>query len=183
MSRAFVDEHAGEGREEGVPPLKLPLPPGARNYMTAKGAGRLAAELEALRRERRPKLAEAAAAEPKPGAAKRALLECDRRIDYLARMNSLLEVVDPSSQRPDRVLFGATVTVLESPGGERTVRIVGVDEADPGSGSVSWVSPVARALVGTRVGDRVRADLPSGPVSMTVLSISYGAGSLGGPPA
>ncbi|HET6486750.1 MAG TPA: hypothetical protein VFH83_10045 [Spirochaetia bacterium] len=90
MSRA-LDEQAGEGREEGVPPLKLPLPPGARNYMTAKGAERLAAELGGLRWEKRPKLAEAAA-ESKSGAARRTLLECDRRIDYLAVSMKVLSI-------------------------------------------------------------------------------------------
>jgi transcription elongation factor GreB len=86
-------------------------------------------------------------------------------------MQALLEVVDPAAQRSDRVRFGATVTVRQSPEGERRVRIVGVDEAEPGSGAVSWISPIARALMGARVGDIVRCDLPAGPTRMKVLAI------------
>ncbi len=173
MSRAFVDEEAASGREDDVPPLKLPLPPGARNYMTPAGADRVAADLEALRRDKRPSLAAAAAAEGKPGAARRSLRECDRRIDYLGRMLALLEVVDPSTQRKDRVLFGATVTVSQPSAEERAFRIVGVDEADPTNGSVSWVSPIAKALLDARVGDTVTVALPAGPARMRVLSIAY----------
>jgi transcription elongation factor GreB len=173
MSRAFVDEDAASGRGEEVAPLKLPLPPGARNYMTPDGAARQAAELRELQLGRRLALAAKAAAEPSPGPARRALGECDRRIAYLSRMQTLLEVVDPAAQRSDRVRFGATVTVRQSPEGERRVRIVGVDEAEPGSGNVSWISPIAKSLMGARVGDTVRCELPAGPTRMKVLSIDY----------
>jgi len=88
-------------------------------------------------------------------------------------MQALLEVVDPAAQPPDRVRFGATVSVRQSPEGERRVRIVGVDEAEPGSGDVSWISPIARALQGARVGDTVRCELPSGPTRFKVLAIDY----------
>jgi transcription elongation factor GreB len=172
MSRAFVDEHAASP-EEDVAPLKLPLPPRARNYMTPDGAARQSAELEDLQTRRRPALAARAAAETPPGPARRDLAECDRRIVYLSRMQSLLEVVDPAAQRSDRVLFGATVTVRQSSGDEQRLRIVGVDEAEPGSGDVSWISPIARALMGARAGDAVRCELPSGPTRLEVLSIEY----------
>lgn len=172
MSRAFIDEHAASA-EEDVAPLKIPLPPRARNYMTPEGAARLEAELRSLQTERRPTLASRAAAEGSPGPARRDLAECDRRISYLSRMQALLEVVDPAAQRADRVLFGATVTVRQSPGGERRLRIVGVDEAAPGSDDVSWISPVARALMGARAGQTVRCELPSGHVAMEVLSVEY----------
>jgi transcription elongation factor GreB len=173
MSRAFVDEDAAAGWGEDVAPLKPPLPPGARNYMTPDGAARQATELRELQLVRRPALAAKAAAEPSPGPARRALGECDRRIAYLSRMQTLLEVVDPAAQRSDRVRFGATVTMRQSPEGERRVRIVGVDEAEPGSGNVSWISPIAKALMGARVGDTVRCELPAGPTRMKVLSIDY----------
>jgi|WetSurMetagenome_2_1015567.scaffolds.fasta_scaffold211588_2 transcription elongation factor GreB len=174
MSRAFVDEDAASGRGEEVAPLKSPLPPGARNLMTPEGAARQAAELRDLQLARRPALAAQAAAEPTPGPARRALGECDRRIAYLSRMQTLLEVVDPAAQRlSDRVRFGATVTVRQSPEGERQMRIVGVDEAEPGSGNVSWISPIARSLMGARVGDTVACELPSGPTRMNVLAIDY----------
>jgi transcription elongation factor GreB len=173
MSRAHIDEHAASP-EDDVAPLKLPLPPRARNYMTPRGAARLLAELERLRAERRPALAARAAGERAPGPARRDLAECDRRIGYLSSMQALLEVVDPAAQQGDRVLFGATVTVRLSPAGERRFRIVGVDEVAPGSGDVSWISPVARALMGSRVGDTVRVELPAGPARLEVLSIEYG---------
>jgi transcription elongation factor GreB len=157
-----------------VAPLKSPLPPGTRNYMTPAGAARQAAELRELQLVRRPALAAQAAAEPTPGPARRALGECDRRIAYLSRMQTLLEVIDPAAQqRADRVRFGATVTVRQSPEGERQMRIVGVDEAEPGSGNVSWISPIARSLMGARVGDTVACELPSGPTRLKVLSIDY----------
>jgi transcription elongation factor GreB len=173
MSRAFVDEDATSGRDEEVAPLKSPLPPGVRNYMTPEGAARQAAELRRLQRESRPALAAKAAAEASPGPARRSLGEGDRRIAYLSRMQTLLEVVDPAAQRSDRVRFGAAVTVRQSPEGERCVRIVGVDEAEPGTDNVSWISPIARSLMGARVGDTVACELPSGPTRMKVLSIDY----------
>lgn len=172
MSRAHIDEHAAAPEEE-VAPLRIPLPPRARNYMTPEGAERQASELRSLQAGRRPALAVKAAAEPSPGPARRDLAEFDRRIAYLSRMQALLEVVDPATQQSDRVRFGATVTVRVSPGGERRLRIVGVDEVTPESGSVSWISPIARALMGARVGDKVRCELPAGPAGLEVLSIEY----------
>ena len=172
MSRAFIDEHA-QSPEEDVAPLKLPLPPRARNYMTPDGATRQAAELRSLQAERRPTLAAKAAADSSPGPARRDLAECDRRIAYLSRMQALLEVVDPAAQQSDRVRFGATVTVRMPTDGERRMRIVGVDEVAPGSGNVSWISPIAKSLMGSRVGDTVRCELPSGPARMKVLAIDY----------
>ena len=118
MSRAFVDEDAASGRGEEVAPLKLPLPPGSRNLMTPAGAARQAAELRKLQLERRPALAVKAAAEPSPGPARRALAECDRRISYLSRMQALVDIVEPAVQGRDRVRFGATVAVRQSPEGE-----------------------------------------------------------------
>lgn len=168
-----MDEDAAADRGEEVAPLKVPLPPGTRNYMTPEGASRQAAELRDLQLVRRPELVAKAAAERSPGPARRSLGECDRRIAHLARMQALLEVVDPAAQPRDRVRFGATVTVRSSPEGERRVRIVGVDEAEPGSGNVSWISPIAKALMGAHVGDTVRCELPSGPTRMKVLAIDY----------
>jgi transcription elongation factor GreB len=170
MSRAFVDEDAGSGREKTIPPAKPPLPPGARNYVTPDGATRLVAELETLRRTRRPELAAAAGADPDSGQAAQALQECDRRIQYLMQMQALLEVVQPADSH-NRVVFGATVTVEQSQVGKRTFTIVGVDEAEPGTEKISWISPIARALMGAKVGDTVPVTLPTGPGRMRVLEI------------
>jgi transcription elongation GreA/GreB family factor len=87
-------------------------------------------------------------------------------------MQALQEVVAPAGHPADRVRFGATVSVRKSPGGEQTLRIVGVDEAEPGSGDVSWISPIARALNGARVGETVACELPAGPIRLKVLAIS-----------
>jgi transcription elongation factor GreB len=164
MSRAFVDESASESRENDSPELKIPLPPGAKNYVTPEGAARLRAELEQM----------LAVAPPR-------LREVDRRIEYLKRMRAMMEVVDPAGPDPQKVVFGTVVTVRETGGAERTYRIVGVDESDPTRGLVSWISPLARALVGRKRGEQARVTLPAGEETLTVLSIQ-GGGSAGGSP-
>ena len=157
MSRAFVDESASESREQEAPELKIPLPPGARNYVTPEGAARTRAELDSL----------LAAAQPR-------LREVERRIQYLSRMIAIMEVVTPEAGRLQRVVFGATVTADAEPGGRRTYRIVGVDESDPSRGSLSWVSPIARALMGRKAGESVSVSLPSEQLRLTVVSIDTG---------
>jgi transcription elongation factor GreB len=159
VSRAFVDESASESRENDAPELKIPLPPGARNYVTAQGAARLRDELEGL----------LAIAPPR-------LREVDRRIEYLSRMRAIMEVVSPPKEEPDRVVFGTTVTVREAGGTERTYRIVGVDESDPAQGWVSWISPIARALVGKKRGEHALVRLPAGEQRVTVVAIQGGLG-------
>ena len=154
VSRAFVDESASESMEENAPALKIPLPPGAKNYITPQGAARMRAELEEL----------LATAQPR-------LREVDRRIEYLSRMAALMEIVAPGAQPPERVVFGATVTVREKGRGERTYRIVGVDESDPSRGWVSWISPIGRALTGRKPGDTAKVTLPAGEKLLTIVSI------------
>ncbi len=153
MSRAFVDESASESSEEAAPELKIPLAPGAKNYMTPEGARRLRAELDSL----------LATAQPR-------LRETERRIQYLSRMAAIMEVVEPGPAVPGRVIFGVWVSVLE---GEResTYRIVGVDESVPEKGWVSWVSPIARAMTGKKPGDTVRVPLPTGEKVLTIRSV------------
>jgi transcription elongation factor GreB len=160
VSRAFVDESASESREENAPELKIPLPPGAKNYMTPEGARRLRVERDAL----------LAVAPPR-------LRETERRIQYLSRMAAIMEVVEPGQKAPDRVMFGVWVSVMEE-GREKTYRIVGVDESAPEKGWVSWVSPIARALTGRKAGETVRVPLPTGETVLTIRSIS-GTGAPG----
>jgi transcription elongation factor GreB len=155
VSRAFVDESASESRENDAPELKIPLPAGSKNYVTPQGAQRLRAELEQLLALKAPRLR-----------------EIERRIEYLSRMRAMMEVVPPSPAAPDRVVFGTTVIVKDAGGVEKTYRIVGVDESDPAKGWVSWISPLARALVGKRQGEPARVALPDGEEIVTVLSIS-----------
>ena len=178
MSRAFVDEDSGSDEADDLHELPLPLPQGAKNYMTPEGALALADELRGLTEIERPR-AEAllAAAPPADSAAHiRRISHLDQRISYLARMKSALEVVSlPGSL--ERVVFGLEVGVRdEGSGEERSYRIVGVDESDPDRGLLSWASPVARSLVGKRVGELAVARLPRGECRMRILSIARPCG-------
>jgi transcription elongation factor GreB len=179
MSRAFVDESAQQPHEEDAPELKITLPPGAKNYSTPRGAEKLRAELADLQRVQRPRLMASIGRigdtdKGELSAERRRLREMDRRIEYVSRMCSNLEVIDPAQQKSDRVIFGATVGVREQGGTERTYRIVGVDEAEPEAGSISWLSPVARALVAKKVGETVTLKLPVGETKLTITAISFG---------
>lgn len=172
MSRAFVDEDAGSDESDGLLDIPLPIPAGAKNYMTRDGAERLVEELRALSDIERPRAASAlAAAVPADGSdSLRRLSEIDRRISYLARMKAALVAVDEPSSL-ERVVFGLVVRVREEGGGEAEYRIVGADESRPELGLLSWASPVARALVGKRIGELAVAALPRGELRMRVLEI------------
>jgi len=173
MSRAFVDEDSGSDEADDLHEVPLPLPPGAKNYMTSEGALALADELRSLTEVERPKAEALLAAAPPADSAEhiRRISHIDRRISYLARMKSALEVVGlPESL--ERVVFGLSVRVRdEGSGEEKSYRIVGVDESDPGRGLLSWASPVARSLVGKRVGELAVARLPKGECRMSILGI------------
>jgi len=182
MSRAFVDESNSQFQDEEVPEIKIPLPPGAANYMTPAGAQALQAELAGLRGGERPQAAGAVTRLAASGAAtdrdelavhRRRLREIDRRIEYLSRMLARLEVIDPAAQEGERVLFGARVTVQHEDGRRRVYRIVGVDEADPPAGDVSWIAPLARALLGRRPGEWADLKLPEGGERLRILEIQY----------
>jgi transcription elongation factor GreB len=182
MSRAFVAESDSQFQDEEVPEIKVPLPPGAANYMTPAGAERLRAELAALRGGERPQAAGAVTRLSASGAVtdrdelavqRRRLREIDRRIEYLSRMLARLEVVDPASQAGERVLFGARVTVQREDGSRRVYRIVGVDETDPTAGEVSWIAPLARALLGRSPGDTVLLHLPEEEQKLRILGVEY----------
>ncbi|HUX36576.1 MAG TPA: GreA/GreB family elongation factor [Rectinemataceae bacterium] len=183
MSRAFVDEDASADREAEAPELKIPIPPGSRNYLTPEGAGALSRELHDLTGEERPRLlaemGASAASEASPdkdvvGKLRRRLGEVDRRIAYLYAMSSIAEPMEaPPPEGRDRVKFGAWVRVRNAAGLEVEYRIVGVDEAEPGRGWIGWASPVARALMGRKVGDEARVGLPSGEESLRILAIEY----------
>lgn len=174
MTDAEEDEEAG-------PPG---LPPGTPFYMTPAGAEALRAELRRLWEEERPKVVEVVAWAASLGDrsenadyqyGKRRLREIDRRVRFLRKRLEKVQVVDPAAQtKRDQVFFGATVTYARaSDDAEVTIRIVGVDEADAGRGDVSWVAPVARALLGARVGDVRRLRTPGGVEELEVLAIAY----------
>lgn len=184
MNKAFVKESDGEadGDDDGSAGLP-PLPAGTRNYMTPAGYRRLRAELLELLDIERPKVVEVVSWAAKNGDrsengdylyGKKRLREIDRRIRFLTRRLDIAEVADPSAHHgSDQVFFGATVTYANQAGEERTITIKGIDEADSLAGEVSWVAPVARALLKARVGDEVTLATPAGAERLEVLGVRY----------
>lgn len=174
----------------------LPLPAGTRNYMTPGGFARLSGELDHLVKRERPELVATVAWAAGNGDrsengdyiyGKKRLREIDRRIRFLIRRLDRAEVVDPAARRDeagDQVYFGATVTVCDARGRERTVSIVGIDEIDPARGYISWIAPMARALHRAREGDTVTLRTPGGVEELEILRVRYEAlatGEPGGP--
>ena len=171
MSKAFTRE-SDDSSDEPIPPRpSSTLPPGAKNYLTPDGAARLRSELHRLENEERPSIA--AGSEPEDER-KRRLQRIDQRIQQLEdALRSAVVTPPPSGARErNQVQFGATVTVRRKDG-EVTYRIVGVDEADPDRLWVSWPSPIARALMQKRLGERVRFTFPSGEEELEVVKIAY----------
>jgi transcription elongation factor GreB len=169
MSKAFTREE-NEGPElPDLPPLTSTLPPGAKNYMTRAGADRLRTELVRLLQTERPKIAGLS----DDADAKRRLLTLDQRIFRLEQSLESAEVISPNDLTTDTVRFGTTVTVREQGGGKATYRIVGVDETDFERGWVSWLSPIARALMNAKIGQRVRLKSPAGEEELEIIGINY----------
>ncbi len=169
MSKAFTrEENDGPDLPQLPPPVSI-LPEGARNYITAAGAENLRRDLAELVNRQRPALV-AATDDPE---AKRQLAALDQRIFQLEQSLQSAEVVTPPESEPDTVRFGATVTVRDSSGEESTYRIVGVDETDFDRGWVSWQSPIARALLNARQGERVPFSFPSGEEELEIVAVSY----------
>ena len=182
MSKAFTRETDQDDDEDiGLPAL----PSGTRNYMTPAGYTRLRDELLDLIDNERPKVVEVVHWAASNGDrsengdylyGKKRLREIDRRIRFLTKRLEIAEVADPSLHRGnDQVFFGATVTYAEADGTERTVTIKGIDEADSLQGEVSWISPIARTLLKSRVGDELKLLTPSGVVDIEVLNVQYPA--------
>jgi transcription elongation factor GreB len=184
MNKAFVKE-AEQDDEDDLPGLPS-LPPGTKNYMTPAGHAALRDEFERLVKVERPHLVQAVAWAASNGDrsengdyiyGKKKLREMDRRIRYLTKRLDNAEVVDPAKQRNlDQVFFGASVTVMPLGSDEAvdvTYRIVGIDEADPASGAISWISPLARALMKAREGDIVKFQSPAGLREIEIVEIAY----------
>lgn len=180
MSKAFTRESDDEPIESLPPATSLGE---ARNYITPSGYGRLRDELLQLIDFERPKMVETVHWAAKNGDrsengdylyGKKRLREIDRRIRFLTSRLETAEIVDPSVHAgSDQVFFGATARYLDEQGKETTVTIKGIDEADSGQGEISWISPVARALLKARIGDEVRLETPSGMRLLEILSVSY----------
>jgi transcription elongation factor GreB len=152
-------------------------------FITPEGFARIRAEYDELFGIERPKVVETVSWAASLGDrsenadyiyGKRRLREIDRRLAYLARIMKAAKVIDPAAQPSrDQVRFGATVALADEDDNRRTVTIVGDDEADAGAGKIGWSAPVARALIGARVGDERIVRLPSGEKSYEVIEISY----------
>ena len=185
MNKAFTREADSDADDipeddEAAAPV---LPQGARNYITPAGYRRLRAELLGLLDDERPKVVEVVSWAAKNGDrsengdylyGKKRLREIDRRIRFLTRRLDIAEVVDPSLHHGgDQVFFGATVRYMNRHDEERTITIKGVDEADSSRGEVSWIAPIARALLKARVGDEVQLATPGGVERIEVIEVGY----------
>ena len=186
MNKAFTKETDAEDDDLVLPPI----PVGGKNYITPTGYARLRAELFDLIDQERPKMVEIVHWAASNGDrsengdyhyGKKRLREIDRRIRFLTQRLEIAEITEPSLHHgSEQVFFGATVTYVDAQGEERTVTILGIDEADTSAGQISWISPVARALLKARVGDEVSLPLPQGVQLLEVLSVVYPAPLLPG---
>ena len=167
MSKAFTREDDTSDTPV-LPPLVSPLPPGAKNYLTPEGAERLRAELARLLDTERPKLLGASATDAD---AKRELAVLDQRIRYVQQSLATAEIVARTSPSDGQVRFGSTVTVRDGKGNESMYRIVGVDEAAFERNEVSWLSPIARALMNAKLGQRVAFKFPRGATELEIVQI------------
>jgi transcription elongation factor GreB len=185
MSKAFTREPDAAGDDDDDDIALPALPAGTKNYLTPAGYARLRAELLALLDDERPKIVEIVSWAAKNGDrsengdylyGKKRLREIDRRIRFLTKRLDIAEVADPALHHGhDQVFFGATVTYVNQRAEERTITIKGIDEVDNLAGEVSWISPIARALLKARVGDEVQLMTPGGLEQIEVLAVSYPA--------
>lgn len=179
MSKAFTKESDSDDDELVLPPL----PAGGKNYITPAGYARLRDELLHLMDVERPKMVDVVHWAASNGDrsengdylyGKKRLREIDRRIRFLTQRLEIAEITDPSVHHgKDQVFFGCTVSYEDDEGTERSITILGIDEADTLAGQVSWVSPVARALLKARVGDEVSLPTPDGVRVLNVLRVGY----------
>lgn len=186
MNKAFTKESDQDEDDQLAQPA---LPAGGKNYITQLGYQRLRTELMQLLDVERPKVVDVVHWAASNGDrsengdylyGKKRLREIDRRIRFLTKRLDIAVVVDPSLHHGnDQVFFGATVTYAREDGSETTVTIMGIDEADTAQGEVSWVSPVAQALLKSRQGDEVRLQTPTGWEMLEILDVSYPAPASG----
>ncbi len=182
MSKAFTKESDGD-EDDDLPEESGGLPLSARNYMTPAGFARMREELETLMRKERPEVVKVVSWAASNGDrsengdyiyGKKRLREIDRRVRYLSKRLANAEVVDPAKRgRTEQVFFGATVTYANGRGEERTITIVGVDEVALDKGHVSWISPIAKALLKAEEGDVVKMRTPQGVEEIEIVSVTY----------
>jgi transcription elongation factor GreB len=184
MSKAFTKEQEEDRDDDAAPPEAegIAALPNRKNYMTPKGHERLKTELHDLLYRTRPDLTQVIAWAASNGDrsenadyiyGKRKLREIDRRIRFLSKRLEIAEVIDPKTVRSEKVQFGATVTYQNGEGIEKTVRIVGIDESAPSEGKISWISPIAKALLNHAAGDTTVFLSPKGEDELEILKIQY----------
>ncbi len=184
MNKAFVKE--SDNDDDDDLPQAQALPAGTKNYMTPEGYERLRGELAHLMNVERPSVVQVVSWAASNGDrsengdylyGKKRLREIDRRMRFLTKRLDIAEVVDPAAQpNRDQVFFGATVLYSDKAGEEHNVTIVGVDEAEPLAGKISWISPVARALIKAKEGDTVVLRTPGGIEELDILEVRYPPG-------
>jgi transcription elongation factor GreB len=180
MNKAFVKESEDDDEDEAP---EAQLPAGTRNYMTKRGHAQIRTEFEHLVKVERPAIVQVVSWAAGNGDrsengdyiyGKKRLREIDRRIRFLSKRLETAVIVDPTEQQNvEQVFFSATVTVCDVEGIEATYQIVGIDEANASQGMISWISPLARALLKAREGDTVRFDSPGGLRELDILEIRY----------
>ena len=183
MSKAFTREDDAAPEDDFDADDDNPIPAGSKNYLTPAGWQRMRDEIRWLVNTERPEITQIVSWAAKNGDrsengdylyGKKRLREIDRRIRYLTKRLEVAEVVDPATRdETDQVFFGATVTYETVAGTQQTVRIVGIDETDPPRNYVSWVSPVARALIKAREGDTVNLHTPLGDEELEIVAVRY----------
>jgi len=181
MSKAFLRETDAPEEDPAAEPAALPA--GAKNYISPAGYARLDAERRQLLQVERPAVVQVVSWAASNGDrsengdyiyGKRRLREIDRRVRFLIKRLENAEIVASAGRESDQVFFGASVALRSAAGAEREVTIVGMDEVDPARGRVSWVSPIARALLKARVGEVVTLATPAGSEKLEVLDVRYG---------
>jgi transcription elongation factor GreB len=180
MSKAFTKENDDDDTDDLLPDIE---PTATINYVTPQGFAALQNELRSLMREERPKVVEIVRWAASNGDrsengdyiyGKKRLREIDRRARYLTKTLENSKVVDPEGQKNlAKIFFGATVTYSGSNQNQKTLKIVGIDEADINQGKISWTSPVAKALMKLEVGDIAKVKTPSGEQILKILAIKY----------
>jgi len=181
MSKAFTKENDQEDDDLEIDAPVLPA--GTRNYMTCSGHRQMREEFERLVKVERPELVKVVSWAAGNGDrsengdyiyGKKKLREMDRRIRFLTKRLENAVVVDLAEQENvDQVFFGATVTLYDADGSEATYQIVGIDEANVSAGRISWISPLAKALMKAREGDLVRFQSPAGLREIEIVGIRY----------
>jgi transcription elongation factor GreB len=179
MSKAFTRE----SEDDAEAPVIEPAPPPARNYISPAGYARLKAELKRLVEAERPEVVRTVSWAASNGDrsengdylyGKKRLREIDRRVRFLIKRMENAQVVESAGRDSDQVFFGATVRVASEKGtGAREITIVGADEVDTARGRVSWISPIAKALIKAREGDKVLLRTPAGPEELEILEVRY----------